>query len=525
MNNDLIIEKLSLTENDLEQLKAHNVSIDSVAEQLKFFENGIETIELERACTINDGIIKLSDAAINNFSQLFENEIAGKTLCKFVPASGAATRMFKDLLFIYNNNVNVSELLNDKTKADTEIAEAVKTFAGLKKFSFYNDLKTAMENDGFDIENLISLGDYNPILEYLLFDKGLNLSNLPKGLIKFHSYDDKTRTAFEEHLTEAAVYACNKNKQANVHFTISPEHFKSISEHINDVLNFYTTDGIEINVEYSTQKNSTDTIALDKNNKLARDIDGKILFRPSGHGALLENLNSTDADIIFIKNIDNVLPDSLKEDTYTFKRVLGGALIDIQTKTFNYLNKIEEDKIDDKNINELINFAEDELQLYLPEKFFAQDLEYQKKYLFDKLNRPIRICGMVKNEGEPGGGPFWVKEQAGRVSKQIIEAAQINFESESQKEIFESSTHFNPVDIVCAVKNYKGIKFNLPDYRNPNLGIMGAKTYNGESIRVLELPGLWNGGMHNWITLFLEVPLTTFNPVKKINDLLKQAHQ
>jgi len=280
-----------------------------------------------------------------------------------------------------------------------------------------------------------------------------------------------------------------------------------------------------IDVSYSFQKSSTDTIAVTIDNKPFRTAEGKILFRPGGHGALLENLNDIDADIIFIKNIDNVAPDHLKDETYKYKKILCGLLIEIQNKLFSFLALLENSKADKSKIDEIKEFCINELELNLTGGFENMSLIEKSEYLFSELNNPIRVCGMVVNEGHPGGGPFWIKDGKGRISKQVIETTQVDLKDPNQKKILESATHFSPVDLVCGIKSYKGEKFNLKNFTDPDSGLIAIKSYEGKELKALELPGLWNGGMANWISVFVEVPKITFTPVKEINDLLKQEHQ
>jgi hypothetical protein len=525
MNKKSIVEKLNLTKNDINRIEKSNISWESIAHQLHYFEHGTAAILLKRACTINDGIVKISGSDIENYIQKFENEKLKKKLFKFVPASGAASRMFKDLLYVSNNHKSTNKKLLEGNSLQPEYKSVLRTLMNLENFGFYDELKKCMLDNNFDPERLIKDGEYTDIIEFMLTPKGLNLSNSPKGIIKFHRYEDGPRTAFEEHIVEAQNYASDSENQSSVHFTLSDDNYLQVEKFIKEILPKYESIGIKVNISYSTQKISTDTIAFYSDGSIARDEHGEILLRPAGHGALLENLNEIDADIIFIKNIDNVLPDRLKNDTFKFKKLLAGILLEVQAKVFYYLRLIEAGDIDESDYWELKEFVEDKLNIPQPENLDDNISNKIKDYLHSKLNRPIRVCGMVMNEGEPGGGPFWVQDGDDNLSLQIVEAAQLKLNSEDQKNIFNSSTHFNPVDIVCAVKNYKGEKFNLLDFRNPDLGIISSKSQNGEQIKVFELPGLWNGGMHNWITLFYEVPLITFNPVKEVNDLLKSAHQ
>ncbi len=525
MNKNSIVKKFALTDSDIKRIEEFKISWESIVEQLHYFEDGTESIILERPCTIKDGITKVSEKEEISLIQKFEDEISKKKMCKFVPASGAATRMFKDLIFVSKKHQKINRNLLSENKTHPEYKSVLNTIDNLKGFGFYKELQKCMLNDGLALEEYLALGEYTILIDYLLTEKGLNYSSSPKGLIQFHSYIDDNRTAFEEHIVESKNYVCDSQNISNLHFTLSDENYLEVEKFIEQVRPKYESDGSKIIITYSTQKKSTDTVAFLSDGSMVRNKNGEVLLRPAGHGALLENLNEIDADIIFIKNIDNVLPDRLNTQTFRYKKLLAGILLDVQSKIFSFLQLFDSKKNDDEILLNLEGYLKNSLNIVLPKNFEKKSFEDQMNYCYSILNRPVRICGMVKNEGEPGGGPFWVREPDGTVTKQIVEAAQIDFTSENQTEIFGSSTHFNPVDIVCGVKNYKGEKFDLLKFRNPDLGIVSTKNQNGKNIKVFELPGLWNGGMHNWITIFVEVPLSTFNPVKELNDLLKPAHQ
>jgi len=343
---------------------------------------------------------------------------------------------------------------------------------------------------------------------------------LPKGLLKFHKYKTKSRTAIEEHWVEGASYAKHPSGTVKVHFTISPDHEQEFIKLLNNSIKEYESSlGVKLEINYSFQKPSTDVLAVDLLNEPFRDHDGSMVFRPGGHGALLENLNDCNSDLIFIKNIDNVVPDRIKSETIFYKKALAGVILSYRDRIFEYLRKLESDS-SEILINEVVNFIQEELH-YFGLKEAHSDY---KAYLISILNRPIRACGMVKNEGEPGGGPFWVKDKRGNISLQIVESSQVDMENPEQKLCFAHATHFNPVDIVCMVRNYKGEKFRLPDFRDPDTGFITIKSRDGKSLKAQELPGLWNGSMAYWNTFFVEVPLITFNPVKTVNDLLRSNH-
>ncbi len=491
-----------LTEKNLEQISRQGITEEDIEKQLRNFEQGFPPLELVDAATPANGIKILSDDEEERHVSIFENALSsGLNATKFVPASGAASRMFKDLF-------NYLE--------DGEETDFIKTFTeNIEKFAFYEQLKaiTPEQAPGKLIENLLS-------------EKGLNYGNLPKGLLAFHKYNGKTRTPFEEHLVEAAAYCAGSKGIAKVHFTISPEHKKGFEKLIENVVPEYQKRfGIKFNISFSVQHKNTDTIAVDLDNKPFKDEEGNLVFRPGGHGALIQNLNELDSDIIFIKNIDNVVPDKLKHYNNRYKKALAGLMVSIRNKTFEYLEKLNKPEAENntqllKNIEDFIN---KELHVHY-NKEFTNDLE-KVQFFKTTLNRPIRICGMVKNQGEPGGGPFLAKNPDGTVSLQIVEKAQIDTDDPKQVELINKSTHFNPVDIICSTKNFKGQKFDLLQHTDPNTGFISIKSKNGKEMKALELPGLWNGAMSNWNTVFVEVPIETFNPVKTVNDLLRPEHQ
>lgn len=437
-----------------------------------------------------------------------------KVVVKFVPASGAASRMFKNLFEFLGADYDVPETKFEKT-----------FFEQIEKFAFYNDLNAACEK-AFEknIPALMAEGDYKAVVAALLEAAGLNYGALPKGLLKFHRYEDGSRTPLEEHLVEGALYAANKNGKVNVHFTVSPEHRRLFENLVADKAAVYAKKyGVDYNVTFSEQKPCTDTIAADMNNQPFRD-NGKLLFRPGGHGALIENLNDLDADIIFIKNIDNVVPDKLKGDTVLYKKLIAGVLVALQQKAFAYLELLDSGRYTHEQVLEILQFLQKKLFCKNPETKNLEDAELVL-YLKEKLNRPMRVCGMVKNVGEPGGGPFLAYNSDGTISLQILESSQIDMDDPEKKEMFEKGTHFNPVDLVCAVRDYKGHKFNLVNFVDKATGFISYKSKNGKDLKALELPGLWNGAMSDWNTVFVEVSLSTFNPVKTVNDLLREQHQ
>ena len=516
------------TESDFREIEKRGIPLERIVEQIEIFRRGIPPVKLHRPATIDDGIIRIPETEQQHYREVYLQAAAEGRALKFVPASGAATRMMKTLVKVFNesraNNIHEVSQLAEEGEQDYQLL--LRFLNNLPRFAFYNDLKTILAQSGKPIETLLREGQFRDILAALLLPDGLNYANLPKGLIKFHDYPGGSRTPFEEHLVEAVYYTADKKGITRIHFTIAPEHEEMIKSYIASVLPRYETDDIRFDISYSFQKPSTDTIAVDLNNTPVRDAAGKLVFRPGGHGALLENLNDLQGDIVFIKNIDNVVPDRLKSPTYHYKMVLGGYLIHLQNRVFQYLHTLDEGVPPESALAEIFAFAREELYLDVPGDIRKKTSPSQQRdFLLTLLNRPIRVCGMVKNEGEPGGGPFWVASETNSLSLQIVESAQVDMNSEEQRHIWESSTHFNPVDLVCGVRDYCGKPFHLPDFTDPRSGFITIKSLNGKDIKALELPGLWNGAMANWITVFVEVPIITFNPVKTIFDLLRKEHQ
>ena len=504
-----------ITPEDKILLEKKGISESQIAEQLACFEKGFPFLQLDGAASIEKGILAPQGDEIDAYLQAWDAYKQGeKTIVKFVPASGAASRMFKDMF----------EFLGADYDVPTNAFEK-KFFDNVHNFAFFDDLNAACEkNNGKGIDALVAEGNYKAVVANLLESAGLNYGALPKGLLKFHRYEDGVRTPLEEHLVEGALYAAGKTGQVNVHFTVSTEHRELFKQLVDEKVAEYAQKyGIEYKVSFSEQKPSTDTIAADMENKPFRD-NGKLLFRPGGHGALIENLNDLDVDIVFIKNIDNVVPDRLKDETVTYKKLIAGVLVTLQKKAFEYLELLDGGKYTHEQLEEIIRFVQQNLCC---RKNDIKDLEDAELviYLRKKLNRPMRVCGMVKNVGEPGGGPFLAYNPDGTISLQILESSQIDMKDPEKKAMFEKGTHFNPVDLVCAVRNYKGEKFNLVDYVDKATGFISYKSKSGKELKALELPGLWNGAMSDWSTIFVEVPLGTFNPVKTVNDLLREQHQ
>ncbi len=516
---------MTFTEKDLKQFESKGISKETVEKQLENFKKGFPFVRLTAPATVGNGLISFKDDEVKELEKYFNENKDDYELLKFVPASGAASRMFKHLL-AFRQQYTGSQEDKEKLLSDHSFNSVWYFFENIKKFAFYNELKTVLQDAGYDIEELLKKEDYNTILDYFLTEKGMNYARMPKGLLLFHDYPDGPRMAMEEHLVEAAVYACDKNNVAKVHFTVSPEHQQRFEEVFAEKRGKYEK-AYEVTYEigFSQQKPETDMIAVDMNNEPFREPDGTILFRPGGHGALIENLNDLQGEIIFIKNIDNIVPDRLRDTTYLYKKVIGGLLFKLQEKTFDYLELLEDGNVTENELAGIVTFAKEQLNIFIPTAYEGFDKMEKIDFLYNKLNRPIRIAGMVKNEGEPGGGPFWVEDETEERSLQIVEASQIDFNNPGQKEIVSNATHFNPVDLVCGVRNYKGENFDLRDFVDPQTGFISQKSKDGKDLKAQELPGLWNGAMAHWNTVFVETPLITFNPVKTINDLLRPQHQ
>ena len=475
------------TEKDLQQIEKHGLTPDAVERQLENFRRGFPFLKVVRAASPGDGVMVVGDAEAAAAVARYEREADRLGIVKFVPASGAATRMFKELFEFVNEGKRgkgIDTLLDN-----------------IGRFAFWPELKAVLPPDADDKATVRAI-----------VKDGLGYGQKPKGLVTFHAYPEGARKAGEEHLVEGAVYAAARGV-ARIHFTVSPEHIAGFETLLAEKVPVYEQRfGIRYDISFSVQKPSTDTIAVNPDNTPFRQDDGTLLFRPAGHGALVENLNEIDADLVFIKNIDNVTTDAQRGDTIRYKKVLAGILLDLQDRAFEYLKALE---VGGAELEPIVEFIEQRLCVKLP-------ADYDSALLRAVLDRPIRVCGMVRNEGEPGGGPFWASNADGTQSLQIAESSQI---APADQPLMKAATHFNPVDLVCAVKDYKGNKFNLPDYVDRNTGFISYKSKNGKELKALELPGLRNGAMSEWNTVFVEVPLSTFNPVKTVNDLLREQHQ
>jgi hypothetical protein len=511
------------TENDIEQIVKRGSLLPEIEQQLAHFRRGFPFLKVLRPATIGDGIIHLDDGKVAEAVKKYTQKVQqGLQPVKFVPASGAASRMFQSLFSFAeaaDNDIKAAELLGE-----SRFKYVLQFFDRIEDFAFYRKLSDAIDG----IKSGQGVLKYCKIIDYVLSGKGLNYGFLPKGLLDFHLYLEGSRTPVEEHMIEGALYGADRQGNVKLHFTVSPEHlelFKSKIAQASPALE--TKFGVKYQITFSEQKPFTDTIAVDPENNPFRLSDGSLLFRPAGHGALLDNLNEIDGDILFVKNIDNVVPDRLKEETVRYKMALALLLSEYQERIFSYLGLLENKTgfISDEQLTAIGEFVEKELCIEPGNNRLIGDKSAMVAYLHARLNRPIRICGMVKNEGEPGGGPFWAKNSDGTVSLQVVESSQIDICDPGQSEILHHSTHFNPVDLVCGIRNFKGEKFDLLKYRDPETGFISTKSKDGKTLKAQELPGLWNGAMADWITLFVEVPIITFNPVKTINDLLRNEHQ
>lgn len=504
-----------LTQEDLKQIAEKGISEAQIEKQLEDFKTGFPFLRLQGPAAVGNGIMAPDKQAREQYAKVWNDyKGEGHRVVKFVPASGAASRMFKNLFAFLNAPYDVPTTDFEK-----------QFFDNIKKFAFREALcKKCRENEGKNIKTLLAEGEYKAIVANLLEPKGLNYGQLPKGLLQFHEYEDSVRTPMEEHLVEAALYA-STNGEAHIHFTVSHEHLDLFKKMVEEKEGVYEAKyNCHFDVTFSEQKPSTDTIAANPDNTPFRTEDGKLLFRPGGHGALIENLNEIDADVVFIKNIDNVVPDRLKPETVEYKNLLAGILVSLQQRAFAYLRKLDTGKYSHEDLEEIIRFVQRDLCCRKEDIKELEDADLVI-YLHKKLNRPMRVCGVVKNVGEPGGGPFLTYNSDGTVSLQILESSQIDKHNEAYVKMFTEGTHFNPVDLVCAFKDYKGNAFDLPEYVDKTTGFISSKSKNGRELKALELPGLWNGAMSDWNTVFVEVPLSTFNPVKTVNDLLRPQHQ
>lgn len=504
---------LELTSLDLDFIKAKGISPEQIDKQITNFKKGFPFAKVDRPATPSDGILILDNITYNESIEFYNTSSEDLKVQKFVPASGAASRMFKHL---FEFRALLNENLYDGLVGNPKYSLSLEFFKNIEKFAFYNDLKKCYINKlGQNTSENAKI-----ILDCLLENDGLNYASLPKGLLKFHSYLESDRLAIEEHLMEAIQYGISEDNTARIHFTVSPEHQTKFTEALDELVPKYEKlHNVKFEIELSNQKPSTDTIAVDKDNNVFRDRNGNLLFRPGGHGALIENLNELDADLIFIKNIDNVVRDEKRQPTIDYKKALGGYGIMLKEEIDNLLISLDIGE----GIEEATEFIINKLGNDISSVIKGMETYEKLDYLYSILNRPLRLCGMVKNVGEPGGGPFWV-DKDGDIRLQIVESAEFDPNDLSQIEIMKQATHFNPVDLVCFTKNYKNEKFDLKDFVDNNSAFISEKSKDGKTLKAMELPGLWNGAMAFWNTIFVEVPIETFSPVKTVNDLLRSMH-
>jgi hypothetical protein len=509
---------------DINLMASKGISMPVIDRQIDHFITGFPYIRLAKPATVGDGIEKFTEKEVGEYSEYFENKAPAERVVKFVPASGAASRMFKHL-FEFQAHYTRDEFGHTLFNKDQGFNSVYFFINHLDQTAFFSDLSSVISRAGMEISRLLKEMDFGTLIGYLLDEQGLNYANLPKALLLFHKYPEGPRTAALEHLVESAAYARDGSGIARIHFTISPEHREKFTALIGKAQPvFESRYDVKFEVTYSIQKPSTDTIAVDESNNPFRNPDGSLLFRPGGHGALIGNLNELNASLVFIKNIDNIVPDHLKFTTYKYKKCLGGYLLALREEIHRSLKILKEGRATTEELTGIASFASERLHIDLPPGLPGYQSAEQARLLFSLLNRPLRVCGMVKNEGEPGGGPFWVSDTDGRVSLQIVESSQIDQHDTHQKKILGESTHFNPVDLVCSFRTFEGKSFDLMEFIDENTGFISLKSSGGKTIKAQELPGLWNGAMAKWITIFVEVPIITFNPVKTVNDLLRKEH-
>lgn len=505
------------SEQDKVLLAKKGISEEKLQQMLQMFRSGFPYLELDSAATPGHGILIPTATEQESYIGAWEEYTgnAGHKVVKFVPASGAASRMFKDLFAFLDSDHDLPEIDIERS-----------FFSNIAEAPFADALNAACQQLwGQSISELVAAHRHKDVVRTLLSAEGLHYGLLPKGLLFFHKYQDHIRTPFEEHLVEGALYARQDNGDVHVHFTVSPEHralFEALKEKV--VEEYEKRYNVKYHISFSEQKPSTDTVAANADNTPFRQADGSLLFRPGGHGALIENLNDIDADVIFVKNIDNVVPDALKDDTVRWKKILGGILVSAQEQIFCFLDELADGEADEERMQEMLVYLENTLCCRCEAAHAMEGLELLD-YLYCKFNRPLRVCGMVRNVGEPGGGPFLAQNADGSVSPQILESSQIDMTNERSKAMFCKGTHFNPVDLVCGVRGFEDEHFHLPDYVDPATGFISHKSKDGRELKALELPGLWNGAMSDWNTIFVEVPLTTFNPVKTVADLFREEHR
>jgi hypothetical protein len=515
---------LKFSKKDIIQIQEKGLSLKEIEAQIAIFKNGNKAVNIIAAATPGNGIMQIDSNQSEKFIAIYDDLKHNLKIISFIPASGAATRMFEELyVFVESYDPEKDSLQeyfrrNENTKLERFLSE-------LHKLPFYEETLSSAIKNYPDYKNSSTDTKKYYLVRSMLFEPGLELGNYPKGLVPFHKYKEYTATAFEEHLYEAGTYA-KKNNKAKLHFTVSKEHLDKFKKEYDEIrTRVEEQTGATFQIDFSFQDPKTDTVAVDTSNEVFRSPDEEMFFRPGGHGALIENLNNLDADLVFIKNIDNLVTKSNRDEVALHKKMLAGKLLKVQQECFYYLEVIESGDFSEINIQQIVDFATGHLFVSFSESFKQLSEDEKVAKLKQTLNRPLRVCGMVENEGEPGGGPFLVEFENGEATLQIIEGSQIDTKDPQQKVIAQNSTHFNPVDLVCGLKDYKGEKFDLNEFVDPEMSFISSKTKDGKALKALELPGLWNGAMAKWNTVFVEVPVSTFNPVKTVADLLKPTHQ
>lgn len=505
------------TEKDKAQLAKRGISDETVLAQLNRFSTGFPFLKLAGSATVNYGILRTDDILERDATERWDKFLGdGAVVCKFVPASGAASRMFKSLFAFVDGEA-------DKPAEGSDVESLINHIGDI---AFADELDAVLKKlHGLTAKQLIEAGRYKDVIAGIIRPEGLNYGQLPKGLLTFHRYGDgNTRTPLEEQLVEGAQTTAS-NGVVNVHFTVSDNHRELFADKLGQVLpKLEETTGVKFNVTTSVQKPSTDTIAANPDGTPFRDADGNLVFRPGGHGALISNLSDIDATVVYIKNIDNVVPDSRRTPTVKYKKIIGGILVLVHDQIAQYAAALKAGDVTEEQLTEIRDFIAHTLNIRA-EGLSSLSHEEQAKWMLAKFNRPVRVCGMVLNEGEPGGGPYIAFNPDGTASPQILESTQIDTSKAVNVEMMKKATHFNPVDLVCYINDLDGKPFDLTKYTDPDTGFISDKSQAGRPLRALELPGLWNGAMSDWNTVFVEVPIDTFNPVKTVNDLLRPVHR
>jgi hypothetical protein len=516
-----------LSPQDIEDVRSRGLTADEVQRQQDLLSANPPLPVLDRPCSMEDGILSLKPEEAAGYTHLFDKAREEGRLSKFVPASGAATRMFKALLAWRKKDPDVlrSRVERASDEGDPDAAEVFQFILELPRFPFFDALRAHLQDKGLNPSGLLSEGRYGPWAAAILDKGGLELASLPKALFPFHRVKEGVRTALEEHLVESVDTLRDGEGACRLHFTVLEEHVAAFNAKVKEALPaLERSRRCRFRVESSLQKASTDTVALEADGRLARRKDGRILFRPGGHGALIENLNDLKGDLVYIKNIDNVGHESRPGETSHWDALLAGLLLDLQFHLYQRASWLTSRPRDTRILMEAEDFAARRLNIRPPAGHAEQDPSTRREWLLARFNRPLRVCAVVKNTGEPGGGPFWVKEADGAVTAQIIESAQVS-DDLAQKKIFQSSTHFNPVHMVCALRNADGENHDLRRFTDPAAVFIAEKSVDGRPLKVLERPGLWNGAMARWTTVFVDAPLSIFHPVKTVNDLLRPDHQ